>query len=262
MNKKNFFKTRLIYLFYFILFLLVSIAIAVNIKPKDENRKEDYETIIETKDLANEATYYAKNRIKISTKDVTYNTVEDNILHLNIQSEENNDKINSINIYLNGNFIKKEPILSGTTNQIEIPIEKEGKQDLKIDLLNDETIVDTYNTCLYYIKPYEHQFLENYSTKGISTHFCRNAKYQDDDKSLYLIKKLGAFNIRTDYDLERLDKNLNYNYINELTASNINVLGILGGIPQKYSGSDHVINSDQELEDSLEILKRSINVQM
>ena len=174
MKKKNLFKSKLIYLFYFILFILVSIAIVVSVKQKNETGKEDYGSVVEAEDFTNEATYYTKNNIKISSNDVKYKTIDDNILHINIETQ-NNDIINNINIHLNGNYIKGESVLTGT-NQIEIPIENEGKQELKIELLNGENVVDTYNTYFYYIEPYEHQFLENYSTKGLSTHFCRNDK--------------------------------------------------------------------------------------
>ena len=134
---------------------------------------------------------------------------------------------------------------------------KEGKQDVKVEIYINENLENTYEKTIYYVKPYERQFLDEKEEYGVSTHFAFGT---DGTQSLELVKKLGIKKVRDDclwkwiigtngqYNFNRYD-----NWINECTENGISVIPIMFG-PGDYAGDDNKISSQEELEGYIEFI--------
>ena len=105
--------------------------------------------------------------------------------------------------------------------------------------------------------PYEHQFLDELTNKGVSTHFCFK---WDDDQSIEALKSLGIKTIRDDIDWKSIDNgNGEYDYsytdeyINKLTQNGISIIAIFYN-PGNLIGTDKKISSDEDLNKAMNFL--------
>ena len=134
----------------------------------------------------------------------------------------------------------------------------EGENILNVQLYINDEIEKEETLSVYYIKPYEEQFLDKLTKASISTHY-RTGKYENYDSSVELLKNLGASYIRTDffwgyiylngkYDFSKYD-----NWINSMKedAPNVKILGILNS-SASIVGSDRKINTEEELNGFVE----------
>lgn len=176
----------------------------------------------------------------------------------NVKFNVNNLDINStydIVFYINNKEINK--IEYKNTNKIEDTINiseyftKEGKNNLYIMILQDNNIFKYQRTqTVYYVIPYQEQFLDELTNNGVSTHFGHNTVVDNIDKSIDLIKALGINYIRDDirwalieqYKYKNLDK-----WILKLKENNIKILAILGFPSKETIGDDWKISSEEEL---------------
>lgn len=176
----------------------------------------------------------------------------------NVKFNVNNLDINStynIVFYINNKEINK--IEYKNTDKIEniINISEyftlEGKNDLYIMILeNNNTFKYQRTQTVYYVIPYQEQFLDELTNNGVSTHFGHNTVVDNIDKSIDLIKALGINYIRDDirwalieqYKYKNLDK-----WILKLKENNIKILAILGFPSKGTIGDDWKISSEEEL---------------
>lgn len=180
--------------------------------------------------------------------DVTYENKCQISVKLNNYSEGNESRIviynNDKQIHVLENINMQE-----TTMQIEL--NKEGKQNIKVNIFTNENLDNTYEKTIYYVKSYEKQFLDEKEEQGVSTHFAFGV---DGQQSLELVKRLGVKKVRDDclwkwiieennkYNFNRYDK-----WINECTENGITIIPIMFG-PGNYAGSDNKISSQEEVD--------------
>ena len=176
--------------------------------------------------------------------DVTYENKCQISVKLNNYSEGNESRIviynNDKQIHVLENINMQE-----TTMQIEL--NKEGKQNIKVNIFTNENLDNTYEKTIYYVKSYEKQFLDEKEEQGVSTHFAFGV---DGQQSLELVKRLGVKKVRDDclwkwiieennkYNFNRYDK-----WINECTENGITIIPIMFG-----PGSDNKISSQEEVD--------------
>ena len=67
--------------------------------------------------------------------------------------------------------LKTEGIIEKGKNQIVFSLEKEGKAPIKLMILKDSEIILEWKKNIYYVEPYQKQFLDKYDNNAVSTHF-------------------------------------------------------------------------------------------
>lgn len=146
---------------------------------------------------------------------------------------------------------------------VNLKISDEGKQKINI------CISDDYNEAkndinIYYIKPYQKQFAEKTSTKGVQVHYRKNG-YENYEKSVNLLAKCGMQNVRSSIkwsEIENTKGERNFEYhdlwVNKLGENDI---GIFSGINfmGNLIGSDYKINNKIELDKILDFMKEVFN---
>ena len=122
---------------------------------------------------------------------------------------------------------------------IKIELTDEGLNSININIKENEKYLCKWVNDVYYIKPYETQFLDELTNKGFST-LIGYPWYADDPSQISLLKALGANFIKDDVRwniIESTEGNYNYtkydNWINEAYRNDINIIGILG-----YGGTE------------------------
>lgn len=113
---------------------------------------------------------------------------------------------------------------------------KEGNNSINIKIFLNDKLNNEINKNIFYIKPYNHQFIESLSNSGIHVHY-KNGNFERYDKSSNLLIALGSQNIRAEI-LQYAIKDSNDMYsnfkdvdqwIDDLNKkSNINILLLLG----------------------------------
>ena len=164
----------------------------------------------------------------------------------NVENIENNDIIytNSINInvaidnfdntkqyYCNINDESYDIKEKETNVNIQLP---EGKNEIKIELYENNEKIKTLNYIIYYVEPYKEQFLDELSNNGVAVHYGASEDYE---QSSPLLKRLGVNYIRTDFFKYVVDPNNNNNYdysaydewMKDLDNTNIKVIAIIDG---------------------------------
>ena len=255
----------------FILFFIVNISlwiipsiILTNIKKHTElsNSKLNEKTII----------YSAFDLYNVISEDLIYNVeIEENVIYENkfkinilIENFQENSKY-SYKVFINENFYS-ENFLENKENSIEIQLTEEGKNSLKVYLYKDNIEKALIEREIYYIIPYENQFLEELENEGTVMHI-RDGTRENYKKSIYMFKNAGGNYVREDFLL--LDKFLEDNdtyysqydkWINELNKENINILLVLNGTDKTFAGEDQKINTDEEIYKFVEITKKIANI--
>lgn len=134
----------------------------------------------------------------------------------------------------------------------------EGRNDVDIKLYINNVLEKEELLEVFYIKPYQKQFLDELTDVSVSTHY-RTGKYENYDYSVQLLKNLGVNYIRTDffwgyiyingkYDFSKYDK-----WINAMKedAPNVKILGILNS-SASIVGKDKKIDTEEELSNFIE----------
>ena len=144
--------------------------------------------------------------------------------------------------------IKYDESIVNRENTIQLEFDKEGEKNINIIIYIDTQEKVNINKTVYYIEPYNEQFLDELSNKGISVHFNGSSYQEDYEQSLNLIQKLGNKNIRGDifyWDIVKSDGKYDFSYydkwINSVKDKNINLILILNGFP-------YTINTDDKLQ--------------
>lgn len=186
--------------------------------------------------------------------DQNNNVVYSKKINVSINDFDKNKKY-EVSINIDNNSIKEEML--NDTEEIEVSYISEGKNSIDIKIYEDETVIYDKTQEIYYVENYKKQFLDKLNFNGISTHYGDN-KEKEFNNTEKLVKAFGIKYVRTDffqklihngeiYDFSECDK-----WVKKLTDNTgIKLLCLLNGV--RYS--DHIINSNEEVEDFFEFYK-------
>ena len=143
----------------------------------------------------------------------------------------------------NDNIIEKTDIKKD--NRFNIKLEDEGEKKINIIICKNEK--EDFNTSwdIYYIKPYEKQFLDETEKNGVS-----NKATKDMKNTIDLIKSLGIQYVRHGIWWGYIEKNNTFDfdlyddYIGKLKNNNIKSYAILGGTLNILNGEKLIINNE------------------
>ena len=178
---------------FFIIFLFIIILVILLQKNKQTK-------IIES-NLKN-FTKKIENIVKNNNIEITNNSDSGIVYSDNIILQIKNINTNTFSkVTINGDdyYFKIDE-----NNAIQYSNLKEGKNELKIKLFQNDELIAEKNMSIYYIAPYKKQFADKLSYNGISTHIERYNNF-----NFYpIIKNLGIQYIRNDIFLNKDDKSL------------------------------------------------------
>ena len=105
---------------------------------------------------------------------------------------------NNYNIVCWDNGIEQKN-MAISSDYVETELElNEGKNDILVKIYNNGSLENEYSKCVYYIKPYTHQFLDELTLKGVGCQFRPTIYETNYKKSINLITKIGAQVVRCD----------------------------------------------------------------
>lgn len=200
-----------------------------------------------------------KFQINIENGVVVYESTIECKIYINDFKEENEYKV-----IINVNEKKEiEQDINEQENTLNIELMEENENHIKVNFyVNGEETTEIFT--VYYIKPYEKQFLDEFSNYGVVVHY-RDGTKEDYNSSNKQLKSLGVKNIRTDFLFRGIVlMNGKYDYskydawvedINKTT--DINILALLGYYP--LSGKDILINNDAEINEYLDFVNNVMN---
>lgn len=171
-------------------------------------------------------------------------------IKINILKYSNDNNYNIV-CWDNGIEQKKMAISSDyVETQLEL---NEGKNDILVKIYNNGSLENEYSKCVYYIKPYTHQFLDELTLKGVGCQFRPTIYETNYKKSINLITKIGAQVVRCDLKWHTLQAPsgkyiyLDYydGWINSLKEKNIKIIAPISGMGN-FLGSDQQISSEEE----------------
>lgn len=160
---------------------------------------------------------------------------------------------NNYNIVCWDNGIEQKN-MAISSDYVETELElNEGKNDILVKIYNNGSLENEYSKCVYYIKPYTHQFLDELTLKGVGCQFRPTIYETNYKKSINLITKIGAQVVRCDLKWHTLQAPsgkyiyLDYydGWINSLKEKNIKIIAPISGMGN-FLGSDQQISSEEE----------------
>jgi len=190
--------------------------------------------------------------INISIESIN-SVVYENKCIINVNIDNFNDK-NSYEIVCGTDRNKMiNYMCDGSNEMIECKL-IEGENVIYVDTYLNGNLIDTIEKKIYFIEPYNKQFMDELSENSITVHY-RAGTYEDRNKSMRLLNNLGVNYIRTDFFWGYIYKYGKYDFskydiwIKQLEESNPNMkmLGILN-ITSNLVGSDRKIDSEEEVK--------------
>lgn len=170
-----------------------------------------------------------------------------------------------VDYYIDDQKIDKS-LLNQNGNKQLIKINKEGQHRIKVSLSDGNQIISEDSELIYYIEPYQRQFLDEFSNKGSIVHYL-NGSWEKYEKTSDLLINCGVKTIRTTFSWQDIEKDnekdiFNFDYydkwINKLTDNDVNIIACFNRI-SKYSGEDGIINTEEEKNEFLKFAKEVIN---
>lgn len=166
-------------------------------------------------------------------------------------------------------FMDEKQVEDGLVNQKEnkllIHLDSEGEHIIKVRLLEGNNLVSEDSKTVYYIKPYQKQFLDEFSNKGSIVHYL-NGSWEKYEKTSDLLINCGIKTIRTTFSWQDIEEDnekdiFNFDYydkwIKKLTDNGVNIIACFNRIA-KYSGEDGIINTEEEKNEFLKFAKEVI----
>ena len=129
---------------------------------------------------------------------------------------------------------------------------KEGKNELDVKIKNGDNIKKHEQRSIYYVEPYQKQFLDEFSNKGTVVHY-RDGRWEKYENTIDLLLKSGVKNVRSSFIYKTAvnGNGFKFDYYDKwvpiLTQNNINIIACVTGM-ESYAGSDNKINSEEEVE--------------
>ena len=226
-----------------------------NININDSNSLLQYNILDLIKLLSTDNTYIVETNLN---SEISYNNVVQ--LTTKIENFDNTSNYEMI-VYLNDTEILNKE-LKNNIEENDVTLTNEGKNIINITIKKDNNEEYKEMKNVYYIIPYEHQFLEDFSQVGVSTHYGLNSSSKDKvELSIELLKSLGTQIIR---DSIRWDKvyNNSFNFeetdewIEKIHENDIELLAVLAGGTTKQLGDDWQISNDEELSEFKEYINQ------
>ena len=250
----------------FIVIIILSITI-VWLMPTIVIKNMDQQVVkranLQYSETINGLEYNIIDLIKVLQVDNTYDVdidLEDNItysdnIELNASiNEYSNDFKYNIQIFLNSSEILSKEIFS-ENETIPINLQTEGKNEIKVKVTKDDIVEYEEVINIYYIKSYEKQYLDELSNKGVQVHYRQNNKWEDYNKSIPLIKAMGAKYLRSDLFYSSVNKgNQNYNFtyydewINQAISNGLNIILEFNGFTTK-DGESIKFDTEEEFNE-------------
>lgn len=138
--------------------------------------------------------------------------------------------IYKVNIIIDNNIVVEQK-MDKKDNVFHIELENEGSKYINILVYENDNEKLNKLLTIYYIKPYQNQFIEEMSKKGICAHY---STFEDYTRSNQQLKSLGINYVRTDFAKNRItsdDKNYNFEkydyWVDDLNKSGIKIIAIL-----------------------------------
>ena len=185
--------------------------------------------------------------------DITNDTIFVDNFDINITIKNYNSKNEyKIQIYVDDKMEIDEN-LKKEKQKFHILLENEGNKNIKVVIYQSGEKKVEENRTIFFIEPYEKQFLEEFSSVGIGTHYLPG--YDDIKNSIELLKALGVKNVRNSMKWSLIEKDGMYNFnkidywFSELKETNINVLAILLDDTNRRLGDDYQISNNKELNE-------------
>ena len=252
MNNRKKKKNIIIIVIVIILFLKIIPMILmglIDILIRKENIKEiseifhyDISNIVEVLINGMEESYHVKS--DWNKKYIIDNNYNVQLEMINLAKDSKYNLKWGINDYTNIYYLGDEK-----TKDITFSFVDEGENICKIGIEKDGELVYEWSNTIYYIKGYTKQFLDEYSTNGVATHFAFD---MDNNESISLLKALGVSYIRDDVLWKSIQKKdgtysfENYDdWIQELKNNGIKIIAILNG-PGDFAGTDKKVSNEEE----------------
>lgn len=262
--KKNIRKKGNLIKFIIVIILFITIVWLIpNIVIKNMDQQVVKRANLQYSETINGLEYNIIDLIKVLQVDNTYDinvnlenniTYSDNIeLNASINEYLNDFKYN-IQIFLNNSEILSKEIFS-ENETIPINLQTEGENEIKVKVTKDDIVEYEEVINIYYIKPYEKQYLDELSNKGVQVHYRHNNKWEDYNKSIPLIKAIGAKYLRADLFYSSVNKgNQDYNFtyydewINQATSNGLNIILEFNGFTTK-DGESIKFDTEEEFNE-------------
>lgn len=166
-------------------------------------------------------------------------------------------------------LINDDEVLNCTLEKDEeeflIDLGKEGIKNLRFIVYVDNEICREEELTVAYVKPYQKQFLDELSRRGVIVHYT-DGSWEKFDKSVDLLQQLGVKNVRATLSWEKIekdDKNDIFDFsgydewIKGLTERGINIIACFNGF-QGHCGLDGKINTEEEEKEFLKFASKVI----
>ena len=249
---------------FIVIILLISIVwIVPTVILKNVNDETIQSAKLEDKKSSSILQYNLLDLFKVLSIDIKYdieynisgNVTYTNNLNINVATTDySNDYNYNIQVLLNSKVVVNRPLLS-KDESIQLTLDSEGQNDINIKILKDGNTDYDETETIYYIIPYQKQFLDELSNKGVQVHYRKNNKWENYNTSISLIKNLGAKYIRADIFYSSVNKgNQNYDFtyydswINEATDNNLNIILEFNGFTTK-DGEKIKFDTDEEFNE-------------
>lgn len=241
--KKNYRNKRIKLIVLIILISIISIILFLVLTMSNKNRMSSKSAIVNNKGIVEIYTADAEN-IEIVEDNLGYTTNQNYTININNKNNENYQLAYCVD------DLKTEGIIEKGKNQIVFSLEKEGKATIKLMILKDSEIILEWKKNIYYVEPYQKQFLDKYDNNAVSTHFDYG---MDDERTIKLLKYMGIKTIRDDiswknienkkgeYDFSKYD-----DWILKLNENDIEVIAIINN-PGDLLGDDKIISNENEI---------------
>ena len=176
-----------------------------------------------------------------------------NIYKFNVNCQEINDENNEYKVVVSCNNNISEIELKNRNQECSFLLNDEGENIINISLYENGTVIEDIEKTVYYIQPYEKQFADELTTKGINVHYISSIRdeYEWANK---LLDCLGINYVRTDFWYKDIAKDKEvYNYriidrwLNDLNNyKHIKVLGILDYYYDENEENKLIDSEDEE----------------
>lgn len=193
----------------------------------------------------------SENITIVSDNNIEYTCNCDNSFTIKIDNKKENTNY-SVKYKISGKEYTET--LNSNENPINFHLMQEGKNKVNVKVLrNDENIYE-YDTEISYIKPYEKQYLEETTNKGIMLHI-KHPYGTDMEKTIELLNAIGIKNVRIDiawsfivenneqYGIDMYDK-----WISRLDSEGIKIVAVLAYPNANMVSNGKTISNDKEIE--------------
>ena len=139
--------------------------------------------------------------------------------------------------------------------ELKFELTEEKEYNLELQILKDGKTVLKWNKNIFYIKPYEKQFLDNIKRDSVAVHITGESMETGLPQTIELMKSIGVSKIRADAMWSWMDftGELYFTLYDEkfkvLNDNGIEILCILNTNTSMYNGEDGILSTEEELKE-------------